>query len=96
VTDAELRRLDQGRPEKMTRGEWLRTKALKRDLPRAIPEVNREAWTTLSTAVANLNQLAKAINQGTRSELAAADLSDLVAQVQAVRLQLLGEGPDEG
>jgi hypothetical protein len=28
--------------------------------------------------------------------LAAADLSDLVAQVQAVRLQLLGEGPDEG
>ncbi|MBS0014244.1 MAG: hypothetical protein KFF46_09765 [Desulfobacterales bacterium] len=89
LTDVELDRLDRGRPEKMTRGEWLRTKALKRKLPRQIPELNREAWTTLSTAVSNVNQLSKSINQGTRSELAAADLADLIAQIQAVRLQLL-------
>jgi hypothetical protein len=90
LNDAELVRLDQGRPDKTTRGEWLRAKALKRDLPRAIPTLNRQAWTMLSTAVANLNQLAKSVNQGLRSDLVAADFYELTAQIKVVRLQLLG------
>ncbi len=90
LTDAELEQLDKGRPEKMTRGAWLRMKALKRQLPREIPGLNQQAWTMLSTAVANLNQLSRSVNQGLRSELAVTDLYQITAQVQQVRLQLLG------
>lgn len=90
LNSAELDQLDQGRPEKMTRGSWIRIRALARDLPRPIPEINREAWTALATAVANLNQLTKAVNQGRVTGVTPAELAELVEQVQAVRIQLLG------
>ena len=85
-----MEQLDERRPVKISRGSWLRIRAFKRALPREVPELNREAWTVLSKAVANLNQLSKSVNQGLRSELAAADLDEITTQVQEVRLQLLG------
>lgn len=96
VTDAERKKIDKGRPDGMSRGEWCRHKVFSRKLPTPIPALNRKAWTKLSTAVANLNQISKSINQGLRSDLAEAELADLVDQVQAVRLRLLGIGGDEG
>ena len=92
MTSAELAELDRGRPEKVTRGSWLRIRALGRELPRPIPEVNREAWTTLATAVGNLNQLAKAVNQGRVTGVTPADLAELTDQVQALRQMLLQGG----
>lgn len=42
----------------MSRGEYLRCAALGVP-PSEIPELNREAWVSLSRAAGNLNQLAK-------------------------------------
>jgi len=82
VTDAELIRIDAGRPEGMTRGEWIRTKALKRKLPRAIPEINRKAWADLARSLGNLNQIAKHLNQG------GGDLAGAVATVEQIRAEV--------
>ena len=65
---AELARLDGQRSSiKMQRGEYLRAAALHR-LPPTIPAINREAWTELAREAANLNQIAKYLNQGLRGE----------------------------
>jgi hypothetical protein len=47
----------------MSRGEWLRTKALARKLPRQIPQVNVNALVELSRIGNNLNQLARGLNE---------------------------------
>jgi len=94
LNEAELKQLDQGRPEKVTRGSWIRIRALARELPRPIPEINRDAWTALATAVANLNQLTKAVNQGRVTGVTPAELEALTTQVQNLRLELLKGGRD--
>lgn len=68
LNDAELAKLDARRsPIKMQRGEYLRAAALHR-LPPTIPAINREAWTELAREAANLNQIARHLNQGLRGE----------------------------
>jgi len=57
LTDAELAHVDAHRGG-VSRGEWLRRAAFGH-APRTIPAINREAWTELSRAAANLNQLAR-------------------------------------
>jgi hypothetical protein len=89
LTDREMEQLDKGKPENMTRGEWLRTKALKRKLPRSIPEINRQAYTNLARLAGNLNQYIKAINQG-RATGPAPELNFLYDEVQKLRGQLIG------
>ena len=60
----ELARLDAARlPLRMQRGEYLRNAALD-VLPQPIPEINREAWSILARAAANLNQLTREANRG--------------------------------
>ena len=94
LTDSELDQLDQGRPPGMTRGAWLRTKALKRKLPRQIPEVNRQSYIELARLAGNLNQYVKAINQGRATE-PAPDLQVMYNEVQKLRSELLGIKDDE-
>lgn len=80
----------------MQRGEYLRAAAL-HCLPPTIPEINRQAWAELSRVAGNLNQAMRAINQGLRSDLTAAEVSMIRDQVQSLRLELLGvqhEGED--
>ncbi len=89
LTDKELEILDQGKPEKMTRGAWLRTKALKRKLPRTIPEINREAYANLSRLASNLNQYVRAVNQG-RANGQIFDLKIMYSEVQKLRTELIG------
>ena len=84
VTDSELIRIDAGRPSGMSRGEWIRTKALKRNLPRVIPEVNREAWADLARVAGNLNQMARHLNQGN------GDLAAALDEVARLRKKLIG------
>ena len=90
VTDIELEKIDSARPAGISRGEWIRTSALKRRLPRPIPEINLKVWADLARALANLNQLAKAANVGfcnVDTQL----LNEIKELIKKLRLELLGE-----
>ena len=68
LNDAELVRLDlQRNAVQMQRGEYLRAVALHR-LPSTSPAVNREYWAELARTVANLNQIARHLNEGQRGD----------------------------
>ena len=84
LTPAELAQLDAGRGA-LPRGEWLRTLALARRLPRGIPEINLEAYGALARAASNLNQLARRANAVDRLEIAG-----LAATLATFRAALLG------
>lgn len=82
---AELAALDSRRGQ-YARGEYLRL-AFFDALPPVIPELNREAWVELSRAASNLNQLAKAYNEGD-----ALDPDSLRNHLAAFRDALIGAG----
>lgn len=64
MNEAELAHLDALRaPRKLQRGAYMRS-AFMQSLPPAIPELNQKAWLELSKSAANLNQIAKHLNQG--------------------------------
>lgn len=82
---AELAALDSRRGQ-YARGEYMRL-AFFDALPPVIPELNREAWSELSRAASNLNQLAKHANEG--GEL---DPDNLRAMLADFRNALIGAG----
>ena len=88
LTDAEQAQLERGRGA-LSAGEWLRTLALARRLPRAIPETNLGAYGALARSAANLNQLARRANAADRLEIA-----ELAATLAAFRAALLGVGSE--
>ena len=91
LTEAEYKALITGKPAGVPVGVWLRTRALKRRLPRAIPEVNREAWADLARVSGNLNQYMRAINEGRANQPAVdVDLAELRRLVDALRRELIG------
>jgi hypothetical protein len=90
LTDSELKQLDQGKPEGVTRGEWLRRKALARRLPAAIPAINAEAWRVMSKAAGNLATIGTALRSGDR-----VDPEKIRSEVAAFRLALIGAGAEE-
>lgn len=64
-------------------------------LPRRIPEINQKAWQAHARTLANLNQIARAINQGLFSDehiadeiLSAVESTDV--SVRGLRAQLIG------
>ena len=68
LNDAELARLDSQRDAvQMQLGEYLRAAALHR-LPPTIPAANREQWAELARTAANLNQIARHLNEGQRGD----------------------------
>lgn len=78
------------------RGEWLRMAAIDQ-LPCSIPSLNREAWIELARLAANLNQFQAAINSGRARGYPSNFLEEVLAQVKALRRDLLGTGgSDEG
>lgn len=91
LTDAEAEHVDQLRGG-MTRGEWVRTAALKRP-PRVIPEINREAWVALSRSASNFNQ-ALLLARRTETQDSLIALKDQLAEFRAA---LIGAdlNPDE-
>ncbi|MBU2738308.1 hypothetical protein [Acidithiobacillus concretivorus] len=98
---SELSELDSSRGP-YQRAAFLRMAGIGK-LPPAIPAINREAWTALSTVISNLNQYQRAINYGlirhTKSEpIPSFVLEDLIDQVQALRRELMGvsEDSDDG
>jgi len=88
LTDAEQAQLERGRGA-LTAGEWLRTLAMARRLPRAIPAVNLEAYGALARAAGNLNRLTRHVNATGQLELA-----ELSATLAAFRAALVGVGSE--
>ena len=107
LNDAELVLLDSQREAvQMQRGEYLRAAALHR-LPPIIPAVNREQWLELARAAANLNQIARHLNEGWQGDgerigKVLAELACCLRLVGRVRNGLIGvkdgaeEAEDEG
>ncbi len=73
----ELESLDKNRG-RFQRAEFLRSAALG-TLPPTIPPLNQQAWSELSRAAANLNQIAHALNAGSKP----GGLQDQLAQFRA-------------
>lgn len=100
----ELAEVDQRRG-KFARGEWFRMTAFGAKAaawtPRAgvvIPEINRVTWGKLSRSAANLNQIARHLNEGE-----AVDVAAILAELASFRDGLIGvaeveqeEAGDEG
>lgn len=83
----ELAQLDELRSQvQMERGEYLRTAALHK-LPPTIPAINRDAWSSLASTTANLNQIARALNMGGDVEMEA-----VRAELKSLRLKLIDVG----
>lgn len=100
LNGAELARLDSLRGAvQMQRGEYLRAAALHR-LPPTIPAVNREQWAELARTAANLNQIARHLNEGLRGDgerigkamglQLSAELANCLRVLMLVRCDLIG------
>ena len=88
LTDAEQAQLARGRGA-LTAGEWLRTLALARRLPRPIPSINLEAYRALARAASNLNQLSRRANAADQLDIAA-----LAATLASFRAAIVGVGSE--
>lgn len=73
--------------------QWLRTAALERKLPPTpVPEANREAYGELTRLAANINQLARAANEG-RAVVSPSLLLGVRKEIILLQQALLGEAP---
>ena len=73
--------------------EYLRATGLGKQprIPRAVPEINREAWVALAPVLSNFNQLARHANEGGPVGRDLLPVLEAVrAQVVALRAALLG------
>lgn len=74
-----------------TPAHWLRQAALARRLPQPpVPAINRDQYAELARLAGNLNQIAKAANEGREVSVNDAVLEDLSLEVKRLRLALLG------
>lgn len=72
-------------------GEFLRHAATATKVPKPpVPAVNRQAYISFGRLANNLNQLAKAANSGLPVDVEPATLAELIAEIQALRGELLG------
>lgn len=87
LTDSELAAIQNNAKDTNPRkvALYLRNSALNK-LPVEVPELNKQAWVILATAVANLNQLMKKLN----SPNGQAQASDIKNTITELRSSLLG------
>jgi hypothetical protein len=84
---------DKAEQMSMTPAQWLREAALTRRLPSPpVPAINREQYAELARLAANLNQLARAANEGRAVTVNDGLMERLTAEVKRLRLGLLGMG----
>jgi len=75
----------------VTSAHWLRQAALSRRLPAPpVPAINREEYANLARLSANLNQLARAANEGRNVVISDSLIESLRTEVNQLRLALLG------
>lgn len=87
LTDSELAAIQNNAKDTNPRkvALYLRNSALNK-LPVEVPELNKQAWVILATAVANLNQLMKKLNSPNGQTQA----SDIKNTITELRSSLLG------
>jgi hypothetical protein len=90
LTDEEAAQIDLGRPDDITRSEWIRRLALDREIPPKVPEINRAVWTELSRLAGNLNQLSKRLNSGPVN----AEIRNVASLLAETRAAIIGLGGD--
>ena len=84
---------DKAEQMSMTPAQWLREAALTRRLPSPpVPAINREHYAELARLAANLNQVARAANEGRAVTVNDGLMERLTAEVKRLRLGLLGMG----
>lgn len=64
---------------------YIRNSALNK-LPVEVPELNKEAWVTLATAVGNLNQLMKKLNNSSNSHAHVGDMKNTIIELRSALL----------
>lgn len=75
----------------VTPAQWMRQAALSRRLPSPpVPAINREEYADLARLAANLNQLARAGNEGRNVVINDSLIEGLRVEVNQLRLGLLG------
>lgn len=75
----------------LTPAHWLRQAALSRRLPAPpVPAINRQEYADLARLSANLNQLARAGNEGRNVVINDSLVESLRAEVNQLRLALIG------
>ena len=75
----------------MSPAQWLRTAALSRQLPPSpVPEANREAYGELTRLAVNINQIARAANEG-RAVVSSTILLGVRKEIIRLQRALLGE-----
>lgn len=90
----EVARLDALRkPFRLSRAKFMRMRALDERLPKVmrIPELNAEAWATLSRSASNLNQIAHKVNMGMY-----VDMGEIRAELSEFRQRLVGADKSMG
>lgn len=71
--------------------QWLREAALARRLPPPpVPAINREEYAELARLAGNLNQLARAANEGRAVRVSTPLLDSLMVELKRLRLTLIG------
>ncbi len=88
AVDADAERLG------LTVSELVRRRLLRRQLPRPVPAINREAWSRLGPLAANLNQYVRAIHQGQAAGAPLALLEAMRAELQALRRMMVDDPKD--
>lgn len=93
VNNLELLKIDElrsrGRTKAITRSDYMRSICLSK-IPNSIPEINREAWSSLSKLLSNVNQYQHAINSGRANEYPREVLNELKNEIQLLRSYLIG------
>jgi hypothetical protein len=75
----------------LTLSDLVRRRVLRRRLPRAVPRLDREAWSRLGPLAANLNQYVRAIHQGQAAGAPLVLLEQLRVEVRALRQALIDD-----
>ena len=89
LTDSELASIQANAKDTNARkvALYIRNSALNK-LPVEVPELNKEAWVVLATAVANLNQLMKRLNNPNSS--GSVHINEISKNLKDLRASLLG------
>ena len=89
LTDSELAAIQRNAKDTNARkvALYIRNSALNK-LPVEVPELNKEAWVVLATAVANLNQLMKKLNNPNSS--GSVQIGEVSKNLKNLRASLLG------
>ncbi len=74
----------------LTPAEFLRAVGLDYEVPRAVPEVNREVYEELARMAANLNRIVTLINSGQDVGIGENIALEMLESVHALRRELVG------